>query len=191
MTEVFRIIKFLGENKLKKISLICATALMGMSLTACSNSSSQKSATSSSSSTVKSTKTVKHHKVKKESSQSSVTSSISSSTSDTTQTQNSNTSSTTVASASTKKFDKSDPSTWDDVPYKGYPSYSAYCEANGGDPKVQAETARMQHDWNVQQGIENPDGTETQNFQNWVSSRDNAWSNGNDNFPDYDQNSQW
>lgn len=96
-----------------------------------------------------------------------------------------------MASASTKKFDKSDPSTWDDVPYKGYPSYSAYCEANGGDPEVQAETARMQHDWNVQQGIENPDGTETQNFQNWVSSRDNAWSNGNDNFPDYDQNSQW
>lgn len=160
---------------------------MGMSLTACGNSSSQKSATSSSSS-VTTTKTVKHHKVKKESSQSSVTSSISSSTSDTTQTQNSNTSSTTVASAST---DKSDPSTWDDVPYKGYPSYSAYCEANGGDPEVQAETARMQHDWNVQQGIENPDGTETQNFQNWVSSRDNAWSNGNDNFPDYDQNSQW
>lgn len=51
---------------MKKIGLICATALMGMSLAACSSSSSQKSADSSSS-TVKSTKAVKHHKTHKES----------------------------------------------------------------------------------------------------------------------------
>ena len=175
---------------MKKIGLMCAALLAGVSLTACSNTASQKSNKKSSSSSVTTTKVVKHHKVKKESSQSSVTSSISSSTSDTTQTQNSNTSSTTVASASTKKFDKSDPSTWDDVPYKGYPSYSAYCEANGGDPEVQAETARMQHDWNVQQGIENPDGTETQNFQNWVSKGEQAEANGQ-SIPGYDQNVQW
>lgn len=177
---------------MKKIGLICVTALMGMSLTACGSSSSQKSSKSNSSSTVKSTKVVKHHKsTEKKNQQSSVISNGLSSVSETTQTQSSNTNSTTVASASTKKFDKSDPSTWDDVPYKGYPSYSAYCEANGGDPEVQAETAKMQHDWNVQQGIENPDGSETQNFQNWSNARDNAWDNGNDKFPDYDQNTQW
>lgn len=47
---------------MKKIGLICATALMGMSLAACSNSASQKSSKSNSSSTEKSTKAVKHHK---------------------------------------------------------------------------------------------------------------------------------
>ena len=66
MTEVFRIIKFLGENKLKKISLICSTVLIGLALTACGNSSSQKP-TNSSNSSSKTTKAVKHHKVRKES----------------------------------------------------------------------------------------------------------------------------
>lgn len=51
---------------MKKIGLICATALMGMSLTACNNSTSQKSSKSNSSSIVKSTKAVKHHKTHKE-----------------------------------------------------------------------------------------------------------------------------
>lgn len=46
---------------MKKIGLICATALMGMTLSACGNSSSQKSTTSSSSSST-ATKVVKHHK---------------------------------------------------------------------------------------------------------------------------------
>ena len=176
---------------MKKIGLICATALMGISLAACSNSAAQKSSKSNSSSIVKSTKAVKHHKpTEKKNQQSSVISNGSSSVSETTQTQNSNTNSTTAASASTKKFDKSDPSTWDDVPYKGYPSYSAYCEANGGDPEVQVETAKMQHDWNVQQGIENPDGSETQNFQNWVSKGEQAEANGQ-SITSYDQNVQW
>ena len=176
---------------MKKIGLICAALLAGISLTACSNSASQKSNKKSSSSSVTTTKVVKHHKpTEKKNQQSSVISNGSSSVSETTQTQNSNTNSTTAASASTKKFDKSDPSTWDDVPYKGYPSYSAYCEANGGDPEVQAETAKMQHDWNVQQGIENPDGSETKNFQNWVSKRDQAEVNGQ-SMPDYDQNQRY
>ncbi len=177
---------------MKKIGLICATVLMGMSLAACNNSSAQKSSKSNSSSIVKSTKAVKHHKTHKENKnqQSSVNSNGSSSVSETTQTQSSNTNSTTVASASTKKFDKSDPSTWDDVPYKGYPSYSAYCEANGGDPEIQAETAKMQHDWNVQQGIENPDGSETQNFQNWVSKGEQAEASGQ-SIPSYDQSQKY
>lgn len=46
---------------MKKIGLICATALMGMSLAACGSSSSQKSTTSSNSLS-KATKVVKHHK---------------------------------------------------------------------------------------------------------------------------------
>lgn len=53
----------------------------------------------------------------------------------------------------------------------------------------------MQHAENVKKGIENPNGSETQNFQNWYNDEQNdeqnAWSNGNDNFPDYDQNQQW
>ncbi|MRH46857.1 hypothetical protein GIX82_08700 [Lactobacillus reuteri] len=46
---------------MKKIGLICATALMGMTLSACGSSSSQKSTTSSNSSS-KATKVVRHHK---------------------------------------------------------------------------------------------------------------------------------
>ena len=61
---------------------------------------------------------------------------------------------------------------------------------SGGDPKVQAETGRLQHDWNVKQGIENPDGSETQNFQNWVSKRDQAEANGQ-SMSDYDQNQRY
>ena len=56
-----------GVIKMKKIGLICATALMGMSLAACSNSASQKSNKKSSSSSVTTTKAVKHHNVHKES----------------------------------------------------------------------------------------------------------------------------
>ncbi|MCT3201444.1 hypothetical protein [Limosilactobacillus reuteri] len=52
---------------MKKIGLVCATALMGMSLAACSNSASQKSNKKSSSSSVTTTKAVKHHKTHKES----------------------------------------------------------------------------------------------------------------------------
>lgn len=52
---------------MKKIGLICATALMGISLAACSNSASQKSNKKSSSSSVTTTKAVKHHNVHKES----------------------------------------------------------------------------------------------------------------------------
>lgn len=46
---------------MKKVVLVCLTALMGMTLSACGSSSSQKSTTSSNSSS-KATKVVKHHK---------------------------------------------------------------------------------------------------------------------------------
>lgn len=52
---------------MKKIGLICAALLAGISLTACSNTASQKSNKKSSSSSVTTTKAVKHHKVRKES----------------------------------------------------------------------------------------------------------------------------
>lgn len=48
-----------------------------------------------------------------------------------------------------------------------------------------------QIDWARRNGMTNPDGSETQNFKNWVSDRNNAWDAGNDHFPDYDQNQQW
>lgn len=60
----------------------------------------------------------------------------------------------------------------------------------GGDPKVQAETARIQHDWNVKHGVENPDGSETQNFKNWVAKRDQVEATGQ-RMPDYDQNQRY
>lgn len=66
---------------MKKIGLICATALMGMSLAACSNSAAQKSSKSNSSSIVKSTKAVKHHKSTEKKNQQSSTNSADSSSS--------------------------------------------------------------------------------------------------------------
>lgn len=66
---------------MKKIGLICATALMGMSLAACNNSAAQKSSKSNSSSTVKSTKAVRHHKHTEKKNQQSSTSSTESSSS--------------------------------------------------------------------------------------------------------------
>lgn len=169
---------------MKKIGLICAVALTGMSLVACGNQSSKKA---SSSSKASSSKVVKRHKHKKQTKKKQNTSSSNASSTSSEKASNQ----AQQQTASQRKFDKSDPSTWHDIPYKGYPSYDAYCEANGGDPEVQAETASMQHAENVRRGIEDANGNETQNFQNWVSARDNAWDNGNDNFPDYDQSTQW
>lgn len=173
---------------MKKIGLICTTVLICGSLAACG---SQSASSKSNSSSTKSSKVVKHHKkqAKKESKKQSSVKSNSSSSSNSSNTQKNNSGNSQAANG--KVFNKSDPSTWHDIPYKGYPSYDAYCEANGGDPEVQAETASMQHAENVRRGIEDANGNETQNFQNWVSARDNAWDNGNDNFPDYDQNTQW
>ena len=167
---------------MKKIGLICAVTLAGMSLAACGNQSTNKA---SSSSKASSSKVVKSHKKQNKKKQNTSSSNAVSTSSEKASSQ------TQQQASSQRKFNKSDPSTWHDIPYKGYPSYDAYCEANGGDPEVQAETASMQHAENVRRGIEDANGNETQNFQNWVSARDNASDNGNDNFPDYDQNTQW
>lgn len=178
---------------MKRIGLICVTLLAGLSLSACNNLASQQSHKSSSSSSF--TKVVKkHHSSHKKSSSQTKTSSLSSSSnfnSTAVSQAQSTSSSTTTSSANSKQVNKADPSTWDNIPYKGYPSYNAYLEANGGDPEIQAETASMQHTENVKKGIENADGSETQNFQNWYNDEQNAWSAGNDHFPEYDQNTQW
>lgn len=175
---------------MKKFSLLCAVAIAGLSLTACGNSTTSHK---SHSKAVSSSKVIKHHKhhskkVKKDKQSSSSSSSSATSASNQQQQQNQQK---TQASANSRQVDKSDPSTWNNIPYKGYASYNAYLQANNGDPDIQAETARMQHEENMRQGIEDSNGNETQNFQNWVNDRDNAWNNGNNNFPDYDQNKQW
>ena len=116
---------------MKKIGLICAVALAGISLAACGNQSTKKA---SSSSKASSSKVVKHHKRQNKKEQNTSSSKATSTSSEKASNQSQQ------QTASQRKFDKSDPSTWHDIPYKGYPSYDAYCEANGGDPEVQAET---------------------------------------------------
>lgn len=73
---------------MKKIGLICAVALAGMSLTACGNQSSKKA---SSSSKTSSSKVVKHHKKQNKKKQSSSSSASSTSSSKSQQGQNSTT----------------------------------------------------------------------------------------------------
>lgn len=185
---------------MKKISLICAGLLLCGALSTCSTQSSkQASKSNAEESSLKAEnsslkKKVNKGKNKKKQSQSSSTSSNSgnnkSNSKNSSSHQQANSSQTSASNSSSRQVDKADPSTWDDIPYKGYPSYNAYLEANSGDPEIQAETARMQHDENVRKGIENPDGSETQNFKNWVSQRDQAWDNGQD-MPEYDQNTTY
>ena len=164
---------------MKKIGLICAVALAGISLAACGNQSTKKS---SSSSKASSSKVVKHHKKhSNKESKKNKTSSSSSSVSQQSAPAHSNTSATAD--------DQADPfnaSTWD-KPYKGYPNFKAYMDDHPDTPNIQSQTAQIQHDNNVKQGIENPDGSETQNFQNWMAYRDRAEANGY-SANDYDQN---
>lgn len=67
---------------MKKIGLICTALLAGISLTACSNSVSQKSNKKSSSSSITTTKAVKHHNVHKGSKKDTQSSSSSATSSD-------------------------------------------------------------------------------------------------------------
>ena len=164
---------------MKKVGLICAVALAGISLAACGNQSSNKA---SSSSKVSSSKVVKQHKKhSNKESEKNKTSSSSSSVSQQSAPAHSNTSAT--ADDQAYPFNAS---TWD-KPYKGYPNFKAYMDDHPDTPNIQSQTAQIQHDNNVKQGIENPDGSETQNFQNWMAYRDRAEANGY-SANDYDQN---
>ena len=167
---------------MKKISLICAVALAGLSLTACGSKSNKKA---SSSSKVSSSKVVKHHKKAKRSKKVNKSKHASSSSA-----VNSSNQQNYHQNNSGDQADPFDASTWD-KPYKGYPSFNAYLHDHPDTPNIQSQTAQMQHEENMRRGIEDANGNETQNFKNWVSARDNAWNNGSDSFPDYDQNQQW
>lgn len=90
-----------------------------------------------------------------------------------------------------KSGDEADPfnvSTWD-KPYKGYPNFRAYLNDHPNTPNIQSQTAQMQHDENVRKGIENPDGSETENFKRWEAQQD--WDNENATIHDYDPNHQY
>lgn len=156
---------------------MCLATLTLLSLTACGSSHNHKSASkaTSSSRVVKHHKHIKHKKPKMDNSSNKEAQAQSTS---------------TKTSGNEDQADPFDASTWD-KPYKGYPSFNAYLHDHPDTPNIQSQTAQMQHEENVKKGIENPDGSETQNFKNWVTARDWQEQQGNDNYPDYDPNVNW
>lgn len=75
---------------------------------------------------------------------------------------------------------------------KGNPVMPGQDHAPGSDIYGNPDSwVQGQIDWAKSQGMIDSNGNETENFKNWVSQRDNAWDNGQDDFPDYDQNRQW
>ena len=167
MTEVFRIIKFLGENKLKKISLICSTVLIGLALTACGNSSSQKS-TNSSNSSSKTIKVVKHHKVKKTTKKIQKTNSSQQSNSESANTQSTvsqqNSQSGNVQQGTQSNVTKSQSEINRERGYdpNGAPLLPGQDHAAGSNPDGSPDAwVQGQIDWAIQNGYMNPDGTNT------------------------------
>ncbi|WP_225431503.1 hypothetical protein [Limosilactobacillus reuteri] len=151
---------------MKKIGLICAALLAGVSLTACSNSSSQKSATSSSSST----KVVKHHeKAKSEKKQShsnsnSKQSSSQSANSQSTSTQQSVQSSNNQQQGAQSGVTKSQSEINRERGYdpNGAPLLPGQDHAAGSNPDGSPDAwVQGQIDWAIQNGYMNPDGTNT------------------------------
>ena len=169
---------------MKKIGLICAAALTGLTLTACGSSSSQKSTKSSSSS---STKTVKKHKATKKSKQekkkqSSISSTSSSSPQSQTAAQQSKQS--TTQSTQQEIQTNTAKSQGEINRERGYdpngaPLLPGQDHAAGSNPDGSPDAwVQGQIDWAKQNGYLNPDGTETdkgraadqeveQNEQNW------------------------
>lgn len=157
---------------MKKIGLICATLLASLSLSACNNPASQSRKTSSSSS---STKAVKKHHKKAESKADSQSETRTSSASNV---QNANQNSSSQQNNATTSSQSDD--SWSDVdkalnqPYKGYPTYRDYLNANGGDPDVQRQTDQMQTQQEIQDGYANPDGTPTAKGQSLIDAYNNG-----------------
>ncbi len=169
---------------MKKIGLICAAALTGLTLTACGSSSSQKSTKSSSSS---STKTVKKHKATKKSKQekkkqSSISSTSSSSPQSQTAAQQSKQS--TTQSTQQEIQTNTAKSQGEINRERGYdpngaPLLPGQDHAAGSNPDGSPDAwVQGQIDWAKQNGYLNPDGTETdkgraadqeveQNEQDW------------------------
>lgn len=157
---------------MKKIGLICATLLAGLSLSACNNLASQSHKASSSSS---STKVVKKRHKKAESKADSQSETRTSSASNVQNTNQNSSSQQNNATTSSQSDDS-----WSDVdkalnqPYKGYPTYRDYLNANGGDPDVQRQTDQMQTQQEIQDGYANPDGTPTAKGQSLIDAYNNG-----------------
>lgn len=169
---------------MKKTVLSCMAVLAALSLTACGSAHAHKAQSKSASSS----KVVKKHKSKdkKKESKAEESSSQSGQAKNTTKTSNAGN------QGGTQEADQADPfnaGTWD-KPYKGYPNFNAYMRDHPDTPNIQSQTAQIQHAQNVKRGIENPDGTMTQNFQNWMSVQDQQEQQGI-RTPEYDQNVNW
>lgn len=154
---------------MKKVVLVCLTALMGMTLSACGSSSSQKSTTSSNSSS-KATKVVKHHKKansEKKQSQSSTSSQQSSSqsaNSQSTSTQQSVQSSNNQQQGAQSGVIKSQSEINRERGYdpNGAPLLPGQDHAAGSNPDGSPDAwVQGQIDWAIQNGYMNPDGTNT------------------------------
>ena len=149
---------------MKKIGLICAALLAGISLTACSNSASQKSNKKSSSSSITTTKAVKHHNVHKESSSSSAVSSQSNSQANQTSTQQSVQSSNNQQQEAQSGVTKSQSEINRERGYdpNGAPLLPGQDHAAGSNPDGSPDAwVQGQIDWAIQNGYMNPDGTNT------------------------------
>lgn len=155
---------------MKKIGLICAALLAGISLTACSNTASQKSNKKSSSSSVTTTKDVKHHNVHKESkkdtqsSSSSAVSSQSNSQASQTSTQRSVQSSNNQQQGAQSGVTKSQSEINRERGYdpNGAPLLPGQDHAAGSNPDGSPDAwVQGQIDWAIQNGYMNPDGTNT------------------------------
>lgn len=137
---------------MKKIGLICATALLGMSLTACGSQSTKKA---SSSSKTSSSKVVKHHKKankhseKKQESASSNSSSVANSSSQQA------TGNGQLSQGEINRQRGYDPN--------GNPLLPGQDHAAGSNPDGSPDAwVQGQIDWAKQNGYLNPDGSETQ-----------------------------
>lgn len=166
---------------MKKIGLICAAALIGLTLTACSSSSSQKSTNSSSSS---STKAIKKHKTSKKNKQEKKQSSTSSASSSSSQTATQQGEQSTTQSTQQEIQTNTAKSQGEINRERGYdpngaPLLPGQDHAAGSNPDGSPDAwVQGQIDWAKQNGYLNPDGTETdkgraadqeveQNKQDW------------------------
>lgn len=144
---------------MKRIGLICMATLACLSLAACGSKSSQSTNKQSSSSN----KVVKHHKAQganeKEQKRSQSTQSNSS---------------TSSVSQTNQSFNNDRVGDTLNQPYKGYPTYRDYLNANGGDPDVQRQTNQMQTQYEIQNGYANPDGTPTAKGQSVIDAYNNG-----------------
>ncbi|QLQ61810.1 hypothetical protein HHK02_00285 [Limosilactobacillus reuteri] len=175
---------------MKKIGLICAVVLTGMSLAACSNQSTKEKLKQSEASSLAEESSDTLDKTSDEE----LFSDDDESTDATENASNAN-AETTENKSSTSSFSAPSVNT-SSIQLSGGSSVNIQkpqLNNSTTDPtthRVQVETAKIQHAWNVKKGIENPDGSETQNFKNWVAKRDQAWANGQ-SMAEYDQNQKY